>query len=200
MSPPKQPPRPGSLPTITEEGEPGAAFREFRETSFGERPTVPPSFRREAPQEDNPPMARPRDRQPSQRDIDQPPRSSHVDIEIDTEVLSDADTAKTFRPGIRPWVAIIGVAITAAASVVSTYMLTHATPADCASKGDMNAAQKSISDLTTTVNNLPAAMAKNADTAHNETSELRNTVNRNADRTEQTLGRLNDKLDLFMKR
>jgi hypothetical protein len=133
-----------------------------------------------------------------------PPRERQASrpggLEIDAELLSDAAVARTFRPGVRPWVAVIGVAITAGASIISTYMLTHAAPSDCASKGDMNAAEKQLSDLASTVNNLMTTVGKNADAAHNETSELRNTVNRNADKTEQTLGRLSDKLDLFMKR
>lgn len=93
-------------------------------------------------------------------------------VEVDPEVRSDAAVAQSFRPGIRPWVAVITTAITALASIVGTYLATHGAPVDCASKGEVNALsvqvgsiQKDLSTLTTTVN-------ANANQVHNDISFL----------------------------
>ncbi len=166
-----------------------------------DKPGIPDRFRRPGAVEDivtatgphtpMPPPLPPRARQQSRPE---PP------VELDAELLSEQATAKTFRPGVRPWAAIIAVVISSAASIITTYMVTHATPTDCASKGDMNAAQKQLSDLSATLTSLTATVNKNADNAQNETAKLQSTVTRNADRTEQSIIRLQDKLDMFMKR
>ncbi len=119
-------------------------------------------------------------------------------VEVDPDPLSVEETARTFhtiRRSSAVWVAVI----TACASIVTTYLVTHAAPANCASAGDMNAAQKSISELNANVTALGQTIAKNADHAHNETAELGSRVDRNADKTDRELGRLSDKLEIFMR-
>lgn len=93
-------------------------------------------------------------------------------VEVDASVKSDAQTVETFRPGMR-MPAVLAVAIvTSVASVVTTYMLTHATPADCASKGEVNALSVQVGTLSKDLSSLTTAVNSNANNLHNEIANL----------------------------
>lgn len=86
---------------------------------------------------------------------------------------SDADLAKAIRGGgVTIPTAVILALITALASVFGTYFTTHATPVDCASKSDVNALDKHVSELSAGVKDLTVTIARNADSAHNETQNI----------------------------
>ena len=93
-------------------------------------------------------------------------------VKTDAEVHSDAEIERSFAPSVRvPW-AIVGVLITAAASVTGTYLATRnaAPPSDTHS--ELNALDKHVTELSTAVNNLAATVARNADQAHNDTANV----------------------------
>lgn len=99
----------------------------------------------------------------------------HVE-ETDPSLLSDAQTVATFKPSVRiPWVVITALA-TALASVVGTYWSTHSAPVDCMSKGEGNALDKRISDLTRDVQSLTTTVNSNADRDHNDLEILKSAV------------------------
>ena len=103
-------------------------------------------------------------------------RYSHVDLETAPKVdvaVSEAQTVASWR-GVRMPAVVLTTAITAAASIVGTYLATHKAdqPADCASRGDMNAVQKQVSDLADAQRTLTQTISHNADTAHNEVRDV----------------------------
>jgi hypothetical protein len=92
--------------------------------------------------------------------------------ESDHNALSEDQMARVYRPGMRvPWV-VVTTLITALASVIGTYYATHATPVDCASKGDLNAVDKHVSELARSVDLLTVTMNRNADQASGEVRNL----------------------------
>ena len=97
-------------------------------------------------------------------------------------------------------VAIPSVVIGGAVVWLVTRFFGPGVSADCASRGDMNALSKKVDEMSAAQYSLAATIAKNADTAHNETEGLRATVTRNADRSEGGIQRLSDKLDVFLRR
>lgn len=121
-------------------------------------------------------------------------------IESDATVRSDAQTVETFRPGMRMPAVLAVALVTSVASIVTTYMVTHATPADCASKGELHALDTKFDTLATTVTALGPTMATNAAFAHNELVELRAKVDANSNATTAKIDNLATKLDLFMAR
>lgn len=103
-------------------------------------------------------------------------RYSKVTLESDPESLSEAQTAATFRPGVRvPWV-FVTTLITALASVVGTYYATHATPIDCASKGDVNALDLRIGKQAEDIRALTATVNANAQQSHNDIAIMNGTL------------------------
>ena len=86
--------------------------------------------------------------------------------------MSDAQTVRSWKDGPRtPW-AVMGLAITTLGGILTAYLARPTVPADCASRGDMNALQKQVSDLDATQRTLTQTIARNADVAHNETTAL----------------------------
>lgn len=121
-------------------------------------------------------------------------------VEVDATTKSDAQTVETFRPGMR-LPAVLAVAIvTSIASIVTTYMLTHADRTDCASKGELHALDTKFDTLVTSVTALGPTMATNAAFAHNELVELRAKVDTNSNAATAKIDNLTTKLDLFMAR
>lgn len=95
--------------------------------------------------------------------------------EIDAEVLSEAATVRTWRNGPRvPW-AVVAVAITAIGGVTTAYVARP--PAlDCASRGDVNALDKRISDVAESQRKLTDTVSRNADQAHNDFTNLQTLI------------------------
>jgi uncharacterized protein YoxC len=76
--------------------------------------------------------------------------------------------------------------VVAAITAGLTWLASHGSgqPVDCASKADLNAMDKHVSELSESVRDLSTTIARNADQAHNETNglavELRSYVNSHA--------------------
>jgi hypothetical protein len=103
-------------------------------------------------------------------------RYSRVNLETDPNVLSDAQTAATFRPGVRiPWV-IVSVLVTGLVSIICTYMSTHSAPPDCASSGDMHAVNQHVDELNRTVTALTQTVNANADRENNHFAIVNGTL------------------------
>lgn len=99
----------------------------------------------------------------------------HVE-ETDPEVLSVAQTAATFKPGVRvPWV-IVSMLVTGLVSIVCTYMTTHSTPADAASRSELHKLDEKFDVLTRDLAALTATVNSNADREHNDLEILKSAV------------------------
>lgn len=121
-------------------------------------------------------------------------------VEVDASVKSDAATVDAFRPGMRMPAVVAVALVTSIASIVTTYMLTHTNPADCASKGELHALDTKFDALANDVTKLGPAIGKNADVAHNELGDLRATVSENARNETAKIETLTNKLDSFLSR
>lgn len=97
-----------------------------------------------------------------------------IAVEADSSALSDKDVVATFRPGLRMPAVVAVALITSLGSVIGTYMLTHQTPADCASKADLHAIDTHVAQLAETVTTLTSTISRNADQAHNDTRDVAN--------------------------
>jgi hypothetical protein len=103
-------------------------------------------------------------------------RYSRVNVETDPELLNEKQLAATFRPGISvPW-AVITAFITAVTSIVGTYLATHTTPTDCASKGDINGLDLRISKQGEDIRALRATVDINASEEHNHFAIINGTL------------------------
>lgn len=88
-------------------------------------------------------------------------------VEVDHETLSEAQTVATFQPSVRvPWV-VVTTLTTAFASVIGTYYATRGAPVDCASRADLNALSQSVGQLRTDVTALTDTVNRNADNSNN---------------------------------
>ena len=113
---------------------------------------------------------------------------SRPDIEVDPpEVgLSDADTVRAFHNKGKLSVSIGANALVAVITAGLTWLASHGSgaPVDCASKADMNALDKHVSELGESVRDLQTTINRNADQARNDTAmvatELRSYVNSHA--------------------
>jgi len=86
----------------------------------------------------------------------------------------DDATVRSWRDGPRtPW-AVMGLAITTFGGILTAYLMRPPVSLDCASRADMNAVQKQVSELEKTQSALVIAMGRNADVAHNETQGVVN--------------------------
>jgi len=93
------------------------------------------------------------------------------------KAAEDAEDARAFAGEVRvhygPFrIGIPAAAVGAAACWIASRFFSPNTPVDCASRGDMNAVQKQVSDLTEAQRALTQTIARNADIAHNETRDI----------------------------
>jgi len=101
-------------------------------------------------------------------------RKSQPLLDVEHEADEDAATVKAFHQHGRIGISIGVPAITAIVTAGLTWLASHhgEAPQDCASKGDLNALDKHVSDLGQSVRELQTTIGHNADQAHNDNANL----------------------------
>jgi hypothetical protein len=107
-------------------------------------------------------------------------------VEVEREAVSDADTVRAFHSHGKLGISIGSNVVVAAITAGLTWLASHhGEPAvDCASKADLNAMDKHVSELSASVKDLTTSISRNADQAHNDTqnvaTELHSYINSHA--------------------